>query len=134
MLRLYLSEKKASGQAPEPFATFFLEKRMSWIYLVIAGVFEVVWALGLKYSLGFTRLVPSLITIAAMAISVYLLSLAAKALPIGTAYAVWTGIGAVGAVLLGILLLGEPRSAPRLLFLALILVGIIGLKFTSPSE
>jgi quaternary ammonium compound-resistance protein SugE len=107
---------------------------MSWIILVIAGLFEVVWAMGLKYSHGFTRLVPSLVTVAGMAVSVYLLSLAAKNLPIGTAYAVWTGIGALGAVVFGILLLGEPRSAPRLMFAALILVGIIGLKLTSPAE
>ena len=103
---------------------------MSWIILFVAGIFEIVWAMGLKYSFGFTRLIPSLITVVGMVLSVYLLSLAAKSLPIGTAYAVWTGIGAVGAVVLGILLLGEPRSLPRLFFVGLIVAGIIGLRFT----
>lgn len=106
---------------------------MSWIVLIIAGLFEIVWAIGLKYTNGFTRLLPSLLTIGAMAVSMYLLAQAAKTLPIGTAYAVWTGIGAVGAVILGILLLGEPRSLPRIFFLLLILVGIVGLKVTSPE-
>lgn len=104
---------------------------MAWIILFVAGLFEVVWAMGLKYSYGFTRLIPSLITIVGMAISVYLLSVSAKSLPIGTAYAVWTGIGAVGAVVLGMVLLGEPRTAPRLFFVAMIVLGIIGLRFTS---
>ena len=103
---------------------------MSWIILFIAGLFEIVWAMGLKYSYGFTRLVPSIITVVGMALSVYLLSIAAKSLPIGTAYAVWTGIGAVGAVILGMFLLGEPRSLARLFFVALIVIGIIGLRFT----
>lgn len=103
---------------------------MAWLLLLIAGLFEVIWAVALKFSEGFTRLWPSLITIAGMAISTYLLAQAAKILPIGTAYAVWTGIGAVGAVVLGILLLGEPRSLPRLLFVALIVIGIIGLNLT----
>lgn len=107
---------------------------MAWIYLFIAGIFEVVWAMGLKYSSGFTRLIPSIITVVGMAVSVYLLSLAARDLPIGTAYAVWTGIGAAGAVLLGIILLGEPRSALRLFFVALILAGIIGLRITAQGE
>jgi len=92
---------------------------------------EVVWAVGLKYSHGFTRLYPSLITIIGMAISFYLLALAVKTLPIGTAYAVWTGIGALGAALLGILLLNEPANVSRLLFLGLILIGILGLKLSS---
>lgn len=103
---------------------------MSWLILFVAGLFEVVWAMGLKYSEGFTRLVPSIVTVVGMALSVYLLSVATKSLPIGTAYAVWTGIGAVGAVLLGILLLGEPRTLARLFFVGLIVVGIIGLRFT----
>lgn len=106
---------------------------MSWVVLIVAGLFEVVWAMGLKYSAGFTRLAPSLITIVAMGISVYLLSLAVKTLPIGTAYTVWTGVGAVGAVLFGIFLLNEPVSLPRLLFVGLIVVGIIGLRITSGS-
>jgi len=104
---------------------------MAWVYLIAAGVFEVVWAIGLKASNGFTRLGPSLITLAFMALSFYLLALATKTLPIGTAYAVWTGIGAVGAAVVGMLVLHEPASAPRLLFLALILVGLVGLKLTS---
>ncbi|KIY21845.1 quaternary ammonium compound efflux SMR transporter SugE [Mesobacillus subterraneus] len=107
---------------------------MAWIFLVIAGLFEVVWAIGLKYTDGFTKLYPSLITIAGMGISFYFLSMAVKTLPIGTAYAIWTGIGAAGAVLLGIVLFGEPRSLLRLLFVAFILIGIIGLKATSGSN
>lgn len=104
---------------------------MAWIYLIIAGVFEVVWAIGLKYSHGFTKLYPSLITLGGMVISFYLLSLAAKSLPIGTAYAIWTGFGALGAVLLGIFLFNEPVNILRILFLCLILAGILGLKLTS---
>lgn len=104
---------------------------MAWVYLVIAGIFEVVWAMGLKYSHGFTKLFPSLITLGGMGISFYLLSLATKSLPIGTAYAIWTGIGALGAVLLGIFLFKEPVNILRIVFLCLLLAGILGLKFTS---
>ncbi len=104
---------------------------MAWIYLIIAGVFEVVWATGLKYSHGFMKLLPSLITLGGMIVSFYLLSLATKSLPIGTAYAIWTGIGALGAVLMGIILFNEPVNILRIVFLCLILVGILGLKFTS---
>lgn len=104
---------------------------MAWIYLLVAGVFEIVWATGLKYSHGFTKLYPSLITIGGMTVSFYLLSLAAKTLPMGTAYAVWTGIGALGAVLAGILLFHEQVSFLRVVFLGLILIGILGLKLTS---
>ncbi len=106
-------------------------ENMAWIYLFIAGIFEVVWAIALKYSHGFTKLIPSLITLGGMAISFYLLSIATKTLPIGTAYAIWTGIGALGTVLLGILFLNEPVNFLRIVFLFLILVGIIGLKFTA---
>lgn len=106
---------------------------MAWLILAVAGVFEVAWAMGLKYSHGFTKLYPSIFTLIAMAISVYLLSLATKSLPIGTAYAVWTGIGALGAVIMGIILFHEPTTWPRILFLCLILSGIIGLKMTSAS-
>lgn len=106
---------------------------MSWIYLIVAGIFEVVWAIGLKYSEGFSRFYPSVLTVIGMAISFYFLSLATRALPIGTAYAIWTGIGAVGAVVVGILLFNEPRHLTRLVFVGFILVGIIGLKITSPS-
>lgn len=101
---------------------------MAWISLVIAGLLEIVWAIGLKYTHGFTRVLPSLITIAAMIASMGLLGLAVRTLPIGTAYAVWTGIGTVGTVLVGIAVLGESASLLRLLCVALIIAGIIGLK------
>jgi quaternary ammonium compound-resistance protein SugE len=104
---------------------------MAWVYLVVAGLFEIVWATSLKYSHGFTKLYPSLITIAGMVISFYFLSLATKTLPMGTAYAIWTGIGALGAVLVGIFLFHESVSLLRILFLGLILIGIAGLKLTS---
>ncbi|HZG57837.1 quaternary ammonium compound efflux SMR transporter SugE [Paenibacillus sp.] len=104
---------------------------MAWVYLLAAGVFEVVWAISLKASNGFTRLGPSIVTLAFMAVSFYLLALATKTLPIGTAYAVWTGIGAVGAVVVGIVFLQEPAGALRLLFVALIVIGLVGLKLTS---
>ena len=104
---------------------------MAWFYLMIAGVFEVIWAIGLKYSHGFTKLYPSLITVVGMIISFYFLALATKSLPIGTAYAVWTGIGAVGAVILGMILFNEPANFWRVVFVSFILVGILGLKLTS---
>ena len=104
---------------------------MSWIVLLIAGLLEVVWAIGLKYPHGFTGLRPSLITIAAMIVSIAMLSWAMRTLPVGTAYAVWTGIGAVGAAITGILLLGESASPARLLSLGLIVAGIIGLKLST---
>jgi quaternary ammonium compound-resistance protein SugE len=107
---------------------------MAWIFLFIAGIFEIVWAIGLKYTEGFTKLFPSVITVLGMAISFYFLSMAVKTLPIGTAYAIWTGIGAAGAVILGMVLFGEPRNLLRLMFVAFILVGIIGLKATSGSN
>ena len=105
---------------------------MSWMILVLAGLFEIGWAIGLKYTEGFTRLWPSLATIAAMAVSLGLLGLAMKTLPVGTAYAVWVGVGAVGTAILGIFLLGEPANPGRLLSLALIVAGIVGLKLASP--
>ncbi|MCT4715210.1 quaternary ammonium compound efflux SMR transporter SugE [Enterobacteriaceae bacterium H18W14] len=104
---------------------------MSWFILVIAGLLEVVWAVGLKYTHGFSRLWPSVMTIVAMVVSVALLSWAMKTLPTGTAYAVWTGIGAVGAAITGIGLLGESASPARLASLALIVIGIIGLKLST---
>ncbi|EHB39340.1 multidrug resistance protein, SMR family [Salmonella enterica subsp. enterica serovar Infantis str. SARB27] len=109
----------------------YLEPAMSWIILLIAGLLEVVWAVGLKYTHGFSRLTPSIITITAMVISMALLSWAMKTLPVGTAYAIWTGIGAVGAAITGILLLGESASPARLLSLGLIVAGIIGLKLSA---
>ena len=103
---------------------------MSWIYLVFAGIFEVVWAVGLKYTEGFSRTIPSLITGGAMVVSFYFLSQALKGLPLGTAYAVWTGIGAVGTVILGMVLFGESRDLVRLGCITLIVVGILGLKLS----
>ena len=104
---------------------------MSWPILFLAGLFEVAWAVGLKYTRGFTRLWPSVATLAAMALSFYLLAAAMRSLPLGTAYAVWVGIGAIGTAILGIVLFNEPASAGRLVSLGLILAGIIGLKLAS---
>ena len=104
---------------------------MAWIILLIAGLLEVVWAIGLKYTHGFTRLTPSIITIAAMVVSMLLLANAMKTLPAGTAYAVRTGIGAVGAAIMGMVLLGESTNIARIISLCLIVVGILGLKFSS---
>jgi quaternary ammonium compound-resistance protein SugE len=104
---------------------------MAWIYLFVAGLFECGWAIGLKYTNGFTNLIPSLLTVAAMAISFLLLSAAMKTIPVGTAYAVWTGIGAVGVAILGMMLFGESRELLRILCLLVIVSGIIGLKFLS---
>ena len=104
---------------------------MAWTLLIIAGLFEVGWAIGLKYTEGFSRLVPSLWTVAAMAVSFILLSIALKTLPVGTAYAVWTGIGAVGTAALGIYLFGEPATAARLASIGLIVAGIVGLKLVT---
>ncbi len=103
----------------------------AWIYLIIAGFLETGWAIGLKYTDGFTKLIPSVLTGLALAGSMYLLALAARELPIGTAYGIWVGIGALGAAILGIILFQEPVTAGRLFFLTLLLVSIIGLKFTS---
>jgi quaternary ammonium compound-resistance protein SugE len=105
---------------------------MAWILLVLAGLFEVGWAIGLKYTDGFTRLWPTVGTVLAMIISLGLLGLAMKSLPVGTSYAVWVGVGAVGTAILGIVLLGEPANAGRLLSLGLIVAGIVGLKLASP--
>ena len=104
---------------------------MAWIYLLLAGLFEIVWAIGLKYTEGFTRLWPTVVTIAAMVVSMGLLGIAAKDLPIGTAYAVWTGIGAVGAAILGIVLFAEPATALRIASIGLIVAGVIGLKLAT---
>ena len=102
---------------------------MAWFYLFIAGLFEIGWAIGLKYTDGFTRLLPSLLTLASMDISFALLGLALKTLPVGTAYAMWTGVGAVGTALLGIWLIGDPATMARLVCIAIIVSGIVGLKF-----
>jgi len=104
---------------------------MHWLFLFFAGLFEVGWAIGLKYTNGFTRLVPTVLTLASMIVSLGLLGLALKALPVGTAYAVWTGIGSVGTAILGIYLLDEPATAIRLGCIGLIVAGIIGLKLAA---
>ncbi len=101
---------------------------MHWIYLLIAGLFEISWAVGLKFTHGFTRIAPSVLTVAGMILSFYFLSLALKNLPLGTAYAIWTGIGTIGTVLFGIILFEEPVTAMRLICIALIISGITGLK------
>jgi quaternary ammonium compound-resistance protein SugE len=106
---------------------------MAWFLLFLAGLFEVAWAIGLKYTEGFTRPIPSALTLAAMVASVVLLGIAMKSLPVGTAYAVWVGVGAVGTAILGIVLFAEPATAGRLLSLALIVAGIVGLKLATPA-
>ncbi len=106
---------------------------MKWMILFLAGLFEVAWAIGLKYTVGFTRLWPSLWTIAAMGLSFWLLGLAMKGLPVGTAYSIWVGIGAVGTVILGIILFGEPATAGRMVSIGLIVAGLIGLKLATPG-
>lgn len=105
---------------------------MAWLMLIVAGSFEVVWAIGLKYAEGFTRFWPSVITVVAMLVSIVLLGLAMKSLPVGTSYAVWVGVGAVGTAILGIVLLGESASPGRVASLALIVAGIVGLKLATP--
>lgn len=106
---------------------------MAWAILFVAGMFEVGWAIGLKYTDGFTRLWPTVWTVLAMVISLWLLGIAMKSLPVGTAYSVWVGVGAVGTVILGIVLLGDPLNAARLISVALIIAGIIGLKLATPA-
>lgn len=106
---------------------------MAWVTLVLAGLFEIGWAVGLKHTQGFTKLWPSVGTVLSMAASLALLGVALRTLPLGTAYAVWTGIGAVGTVLLGIALFGEPATAGRLACAALIVAGIVGLKLITPG-
>ena len=104
---------------------------MHWTYLFVAGLFEIGWAIGLKYTQGFTRPLPTLLTVASMVVSLWMLGLALKALPVGTAYAVWTGIGTVGTAILGIALLGEPATLMRLACIGLIVAGIVGLKLAA---
>lgn len=106
---------------------------MSWVYLFVAGLLEIGWAVGLKYTQGFTKLVPSVLTLAAMTGSILLLGLALRQLPLGTAYAIWTGIGTVGTAIAGMILLGEPAGAMRLGCIALIVAGIFGLKLLTPA-
>ena len=104
---------------------------MAWVYLSVAGLFEIGWAVGLKYSDGFSKPIPSILTVTAMLLSIWLLSLAMRTIPVGTAYAVWTGIGAIGVALLGMILFGESREILRMICLFLIIAGIIGLKLVS---
>ena len=106
---------------------------MAWIYLVVAGLLEIGWAVGLKHTHGFSRLWPSVATIVAMGLSFAFLSQALKTLPMGTAYAVWTGIGAAGTAVIGMIWLGEPREVLRLLCLGLIVAGVVGLKLVTPA-
>lgn len=106
---------------------------IAWIYLIAAGLLEICWAIGLKYTEGFTRLWPSVFTLATLAASMYLLAKAAQILPIGTAYAIWVGIGALGAAILGIVLFHESASPLRLMFLGMLLLSIIGLKFSTTA-
>lgn len=106
---------------------------MAWLVLFVAGLCEIGWAVGLKYTEGFSRLVPSLLTVGAMVISMILLGIALKTLPVGTGYAVWTGIGAVGTAILGIILFGESMEPMRLASIALIVAGIVGLKLATPA-
>ncbi len=105
---------------------------MAWVYLIVAGFFEIGWATGLKYTEGFTRLWPSLWTAASMALSVWLLAVALKTIPVGTGYAVWTGIGAAGTALAGMVLFGESREFIRIASIVVILAGILGLKLSTP--
>jgi quaternary ammonium compound-resistance protein SugE len=107
---------------------------MPWLHLIIAGLLEVAWAVGLKQTAGWTRLWPSLITLALMIASFFFLSLALRTLPLGTSYAIWTGIGAVGTALIGIFIFDEPRTAARLVCILLIVAGIVGLKLASSSQ
>jgi len=104
---------------------------MSWFYLLIAGLFECAWAVGMKYTDGFTKLMPTLLTVSAMGISVWLLSLSMKSIPVGTAYVVWAGIGAVGVTVAGMLVLGESKDFIRIFFVFIIVSGVLGLKFVS---
>lgn len=106
---------------------------MPWVVLILAGLFEVAWAIGLKYTVGFTRPIPTVLTVSAMLASLWLLGIAMKSLPVGTAYSVWVGVGAIGTVILGIALFGEPANAGRLVSVALIVAGIVGLKLATPA-
>ncbi len=106
---------------------------MHWIYLILAGLLEIVWAIGLKYTEGFTKLVPSLVTGVALVASMLFLALALRTVPVGTGYAIWTGIGAVGTAILGIVLFAEPATVARLGCIGLIVAGIVGLKLVTPA-
>ncbi len=107
---------------------------MAWLYLFIAGIFEIVWAIALKYSEGFSKFWPSAITVVGMAISIYFLAIALKTLPIGVAYSIWTGIGAIGTVILGIMLFGESKEILKIVFVLMIVCGIVGLKLVTGNS
>lgn len=107
---------------------------MAWLMLVVAGLFEVAWAIGLKHTEGFSRLLPTVFTVSAMAISLGLLGMAMKSLPVGTAYAIWVGIGVIGTALWGLLVMGEPASGLKLISLALIAAGVVGLKWSAQGQ
>ena len=107
---------------------------MAWFYLIVAGLLEVAWAIGLKYTHGFSKFWPSVFTITAIVVSMGLLAVSVKTIPVGTGYAIWTGIGAVGTAILGMVLFHEPATTARLFFLTMIVTGIIGLKFAMPAE
>ncbi|QSJ20161.1 quaternary ammonium compound efflux SMR transporter SugE [Nostoc sp. UHCC 0702] len=107
---------------------------MAWVYLMIAGLLEIAWAIGLKYTQGFTKLVPSIITVACMILSFSLLSISLRSLPVGTAYAIWTGIGAIGTAVLGIILFREPATLGRMICISLIVLGVVGLRFVSSAN
>jgi quaternary ammonium compound-resistance protein SugE len=113
--------------------TYVTNPAIAWLVLVVAGILEIVWVIGMKYSDGFTRLAPSLVTLVAALGSFWLLAVAIRVLPVGTAYAAWTGIGAVGAAVLGIVLFKEPATAARIACIALIVAGIVGLKLLEPD-
>jgi len=133
MLNLIKNEDDLAGAISFGTTQFYDEVfDMSWAILLAAGLLEVVWAIGLKYTYGFTRVWPSVITVSAMILSVWLLGIAMKSLPVGTAYAVWVGIGAIGTAIFGILLFAESANTGRLLSLLLIFTGIIGLKLSTP--
>src|SRR5690606_31641828 len=117
----------SAWQLSRRIAVYIMTK--AWIMLFIAGILEIGWAIGLKYTHGFTKLIPSIVTVAFMVVSMIMLDMAVKHLPVGTGYAVWTGIGAVGTAILGIVLFNEPATAMRLASIALIVIGILGLKF-----
>jgi quaternary ammonium compound-resistance protein SugE len=127
-VRRQLSCPDANGRRLRPPAAEAMSESRAWLYVIIAGLFEMVWAIGLKYSEGFSKPLPSAVTVVAMLASMWLLAQAIRVLPAGTGYAVWVGIGAVGTAMLGIILLGESRQPMRLVSIALIVAGIIGLK------
>src|SRR5690606_28617184 len=131
--RSFASHRAASGHSMRTTSSPVMEMSMAWLVLFVAGLFEIGWAVGLKYTEGFTRLWPTVWTAASMLISLWLLGLALRSLPLGTAYAVWTGIGTTGTALLGIVLFSEPAEAMRLVCIGLIVAGIIGLKLVTPQ-